>query len=121
MERRRLRRRRYRGWLEAGDDLEERSRAKRTALDSADLVLLVVDVTPAWWTRTPTRPGGHCARPSVLLVVNKVDDTLHEASSWEFLSLGAGDPHCISALHGRGAGDLLDEIVTRLATSRAKT
>jgi GTP-binding protein len=54
----------------------------------------------------------------VLLVVNKVDDAQHEASSWEFLSLGAGDPHTVSAQHGRGTGDLLDEIVARLEENR---
>ncbi len=104
------------GWLEAGDDLEVKvSQQADAALADADLVLLVVDVTTgmvdedthaARWALRSGRP--------VLLVVNKVDDTLHEASSWEFLRLGAGDPYCISALHGRGAGDLLDEIVTRL-------
>ena len=50
----------------------------------------------------------------VVLVVNKVDDAQHEANSWEFLKLGAGDPHTVSALHGRGAGDLLDYIVDEL-------
>jgi GTP-binding protein len=87
------------GWLEAG----------------ADLVLLVTDVTTgmvdedthaARWALRSGRP--------VALVVNKVDDTQHEANSWEFLSLGAGDPHTVSALHGRGAGDLLDFIVDQL-------
>ena len=104
------------GWLEAGDDLESKvSRQAETALKGADLVLLVVDVTTglvdedthaARWALRSGRP--------VALVVNKVDDAQHEATSWEFLSLGAGDPHPVSALHGRGAGDLLDFIVDRL-------
>ena len=55
---------------------------------------------------------------SVLLVVNKVDDAQHEASSWEFLGLGAGDPHTVSAQHGRGTGDLLDVIVSQLEENR---
>jgi GTP-binding protein len=54
----------------------------------------------------------------VLLVVNKVDDAQHEAASWEFLGLGAGDPHTVSAQHGRGTGDLLDVIVARLEENR---
>lgn len=104
------------GWLEAGDALEAKvSRQAEAALAEADLVLLVVDVTTglvdedthaARWALRSGRP--------VALVVNKVDDTQHEASSWEFLSLGAGDPHPVSALHGRGAGDLLDFIVDQL-------
>jgi len=106
------------GWLEAGDDLESKvSKQADAALAEADLVLLVVDVTTgmvdedthaARWALRSGRP--------VMLIVNKVDDTLHEASSWEFLSLGAGDPYCVSALHGRGAGDLLDAIVERIGS-----
>jgi len=104
------------GWLETGSDLESKiSQQAETALASADLVLLVTDVTTgvvdedthaARWALRSGRP--------VVLVVNKVDDTQHEANSWEFLSLGAGDPHTVSALHGRGAGDLLDHIVDQL-------
>ncbi|HEY5009856.1 MAG TPA: ribosome biogenesis GTPase Der [Acidimicrobiales bacterium] len=104
------------GWLEAGDSLEAKvSKQAEAALATADLVLLVVDVTTgmvdedthaARWALRSGRP--------VLLVVNKVDDAMHEASSWEFLSLGAGDPHTVSAQHGRGTGDLLDVIVAQL-------
>jgi GTP-binding protein len=104
------------GWLEAGSVLESKvSQQAETALAEADLVLLVTDVTTgmvdedthaARWALRSGRP--------VVLVVNKVDDTQHEANSWEFLGLGAGDPHTVSALHGRGAGDLLDFIVDHL-------
>ncbi len=109
------------GWLEAGDSLEAKvSQQAEAALATADLVLLVVDVTTgmvdedthaARWALRSGRP--------VLLVVNKVDDAQHEASSWEFLGLGAGDPHTVSAQHGRGTGDLLDVIVTKLQESQA--
>jgi GTPase len=108
------------GWLEAGDSLEAKvSQQADAAVASADLVLLVVDVTTgmvdedthaARWALRSGRP--------VLLVVNKVDDAQHEASSWEFLNLGAGDPHTVSAQHGRGTGDLLDLIVARLEENR---
>jgi GTP-binding protein len=47
----------------------------------------------------------------VRLVVNKMDDAMREAEAWEFVSLGLGDPFAVSALHGRGTGDLLDEVV----------
>src|SRR5690606_15096884 len=50
----------------------------------------------------------------VILVANKVDDHQHEALIWELLGLGVGDPHPISALHGRNTGDLLDEVVSHL-------
>jgi GTP-binding protein len=104
------------GWLERGTDLEGKvSEQAEAALNNADLVLLVTDVTTglvdedthaARWALRSGRP--------VVLVVNKVDDTQHEANSWEFLKLGAGDPHTVSALHGRGSGDLLDHIVDSL-------
>jgi GTP-binding protein len=108
------------GWLAAGDTLEAKvSQQAEAALAGADLVLLVVDVTTgmvdedthaARWALRSGRP--------VVLVVNKVDDAQHEASSWEFLSLGAGDPHTVSAQHGRGSGDLLDFIVDELGEAR---
>ena len=50
----------------------------------------------------------------VLVVANKVDDRVHEASIWELMSLGLGEPSPVSALHGRGAGDLLDRLVVAL-------
>ena len=47
----------------------------------------------------------------VLLVVNKMDNPSNTDALWEFYSLGLGDPIPVSALHGTGSGDLLDEIV----------
>ncbi len=110
------------GWLESGNTLEDKvSQQAEAALASADLVLLVVDAATgpveedskaARWVRKSGRP--------VLLVVNKVDDQHHEAASWEFLSLGAGEPVMVSAQHGRGAGDLLDNIVDHLGESTSE-
>jgi len=104
------------GWLEAGDSLEQKvSQQADAALNDADLVLLVVDVATglvdedthaARWALRSGRP--------IMLIANKVDDESREYQAWEFLQLGAGDPVMISALHGRGAGDLLDAIVNRL-------
>ena len=104
------------GWTPSGDDLQSKvSRQAETAIAGADLVLLVVDVTTgvvdedvhaARWALRSGRP--------ILLVANKVDDLNHDAQSWEFLQLGVGEPFTVSALHGRGAGDLLDAIVDRL-------
>ncbi len=53
-------------------------------------------------------------RSPVVVVVNKVDDTNREAMVWDFLQLGLGEPMPVSALHGRGAGDLLDRVVSLL-------
>ncbi|HEX2039978.1 MAG TPA: ribosome biogenesis GTPase Der, partial [Acidimicrobiales bacterium] len=45
---------------------------------------------------------------------NKVDSDSREADAWEFARLGLGDPWPVSAVHGRGTGDLLDEVVKLL-------
>ena len=50
----------------------------------------------------------------IMLVVNKIDNENDELRGHEFWSLGLGEPHFVSALHGRGSGDLLDEIVLKL-------
>lgn len=88
----------------------------RTAIAEADLALFVVDV------RAGVGPGDEeiatilrRARIPVLLVANKVDDPRALGASAELHRLGLGDPFEISALHGHGAGDLLDEIIGRLA------
>lgn len=52
----------------------------------------------------------------MLLTVNKLDNPDKEDEAlWEFYSLGLGDPRPISASHGHGTGDLLDEVVEELA------
>ncbi len=104
------------GWLAAGDVLEAKvSEQAERALAEADVVLMVVDVTTGVTeedlaaAKVIRRAG-----PPVRLVVNKVDDANREAAAWEFVSLGLGDPFPVSAVHGRGTGDLLDEVVRLL-------
>jgi GTPase len=87
----------------------------RAAIAEADLVLFVVD------TQTGITPGDEeiaailrRSRKPILLVVNKIDDPSRDADAVEFHRLGLGDPIPISAVHGHGAGDLLDLIVARL-------
>jgi GTP-binding protein len=87
----------------------------RAAVEEADLVLFVVDA------RAGVTPGDEelaailrAARKPVLVIANKIDDPRREAEALEFHRLGLGDPIPLSALHGHGTGDLLDEIVARL-------
>ncbi|MCU0310361.1 MAG: ribosome biogenesis GTPase Der [Acidimicrobiales bacterium] len=101
------------GWLPGGDDLDEKvSRQSERAIADADAVLFVVDATVGI-TEEDSRVAALLRRGGrpVLLVANKVDDTNREAAIWELLRLGVGDPHAVSALHGRGTGDLLDALV----------
>jgi GTP-binding protein len=87
----------------------------RQAIEEADLVLLVVDA------RAGVTPGDEelaeivrASRRPVLVLANKLDDPRRDAEALEFHRLGLGDPLPISAVHGYGIGDLLDEIVRRL-------
>ena len=87
----------------------------RQAVEEADLVLMVVDA------RAGVTPGDEelaeilrSSRRPVLVVANKLDDPRRDLEALEFHRLGLGEPFPISALHGHGTGDLLDEVVRRL-------
>jgi GTP-binding protein len=104
------------GWMVGGSDLDAKvSQQAERAIAEAHVVLLVVDVTTGI-TEEDSRVAEllrRCGKPT-LLVANKVDDVSREGLVWELLSLGLGDPYPVSALHGRGTGDLLDALVERL-------
>ena len=85
------------------------------AINEADAVLFVVDAAVGALDEDEAvvrvlRKAG----VPVLLVANKVDDARTEADATALWSLGLGEPHAVSALHGRGSGDLLDELVSLL-------
>jgi GTP-binding protein len=104
------------GWLAGGDSLDHQvSRQSERAIAGADAVLFVVDATVGV-TEDDDRVAAllRGRADTVIVVANKVDDRVHEAASWELLSLGLGDPMLVSALHGRGTGDLLDRLVDLL-------
>ncbi len=80
------------------------------AISLADAVLFVVDATvgaTATDERVVRLPCAGRASPFVLCA-NKVDGQSGEADAAYLWSLGLGEPHPVSALHGRGTGDLLD-------------
>jgi GTP-binding protein len=90
------------------------------ALDEADLIvflvdgkegLLAVDRAIADRLRKADRP--------VLLAVNKLDDLERSTAHYDFYQLGFGEPLGVSAAVGKGSGDLLDAIVTRLPPRKA--
>lgn len=104
------------GWIAAGDSLDEKvSRQSERAIAEADVILFVVDTTVGV-TEDDARVAAllRGADAPVILIANKVDDRVHESSIWELMSLGLGEPMAVSALHGRGAGDMLDRIVAAL-------
>ena len=104
------------GWLPGGDALDAKvSRQSERAIAEADAVVFVVDGALGI-VEEDARVAELLRRVDapVLLAVNKVDDTGREPGIWEFVRLGLGDPHPVSALHGRGTGDLLDALVAAL-------
>ncbi len=87
----------------------------RTAVQEADLVLLVIDAAAglAAGDQEIADILRRSGRP-VIVVANKVDGPSAEVGALDLHALGLGEPAMVSALHGRGSGDLLDEIVERL-------
>lgn len=85
------------------------------AIDLADVVLFVVDATvgPTSTDEQVVRLLRKAKKP-VVLAANKVDGPRGELDAAELWSLGLGEPHPVSALHGRGTGDLLDVVVEAL-------
>lgn len=91
------------------------------AAERADVVLLVVDAQTG-----PVDEDAALARKlrrapiPVLVVANKVDTERDEADITAFHAFGLGEPVAVSALHGRGSGDLLDRVVALLPDEEAE-
>ena len=104
------------GWLAGDDPLDRQVSAQaERAIAEADLLLVVVD-TAVGATDEDERVARLLRRAGkpALLVANKVDSEHRESDAWGLTRLGLGDPWAVSALHGRGVGDLLDELVSLL-------
>lgn len=82
------------------------------AVEAADAILFVVDATVGATDadETVARVLRRSGKP-VILAANKVDTAAGEADAAALWSLGLGEPHAVSALHGRGSGDLLDAVL----------
>jgi GTPase len=105
------------GWLAADEGSLDGKVSKQSekAIQDADVILFVVDCTVGI-TDEDDRVANILRRSKrpVVVVANKADSDRRELDAWEFGKLGLGDPHPISALHGRGTGDMLDEVVKHL-------
>ena len=105
------------GIVEGSDEPLERAIRDQAyaAVQEADVILFLVDgkegVHPLDQRLAEIlRKSG----PPVLLVVNKMDNLPRDTGHLDFWSLGMGDPFPVSAISGRGSGDLLDAIVAKL-------
>jgi GTPase len=90
----------------------------RVAVEEADVVLHLTDARLG-----PTEADGAIARElrrangKAVLAVNKLDNPADDTERHRFYTLGEGEPHAISAIHGLGVGDLLDVVVSLLPES----
>ena len=109
------------GGLEPGQQgLDARvAEQAQVAMVMADVIVVVVDAQ-AGTTQDDLEVAEALRRfdKPVLVVANKVDDPRDEPMAAAFHRLGLGDPLPMSALHGRGSGDFLDELISRLPDER---
>lgn len=104
------------GWEpDARDRAAAIANQAETAVVTADVVLFVVDATVGATDvdEAAVRMLRRSAKP-VLLIANKADNASVEIEATSLWSLGLGEPFPVSALHGRGSGDLLDAILAAL-------
>lgn len=104
------------GWApDATDRAAAIAASAEVAVTTADVVLFVVEATVGATDidEAAVRMLRRAAKP-VLLVANKADNQALEVEAARLWSLGLGEPLPVSALHGRGAGDLLDAVLAAL-------
>lgn len=103
------------GYIPQSEDVIDKEVRKQavTAIDEADVILLVVDtvVGITWEDEEIVKRARRSKKPLVLLA-NKADNDLLENQSHIFYKLGIGEVFAISALNGRSIGDALDKVVS---------
>jgi GTP-binding protein len=104
------------GWEVKPEGISEKITAgAEAAIREADLVMFVVDAQVGALDEDQSlvdllRKSGK----KVILVGNKIDNAEDEADGYALWNLGLGEPRFVSALHGRGSGDLLDLLIAQL-------
>ena len=104
------------GWEPTSEGIALKiSDAAESAISDADLVLFVVDAQVGQQSDDDALISVlRKSKKPVMLIANKVDSEKDELDAHSLWNLGLGEPHFISAAHGRGSGDLLDLIVSQL-------
>jgi len=105
------------GYVQNSDDIfeEEINKQVLLAIEEADLILFMVDVTTGIH-ELDSSVASMLRRvdKKVILVVNKVDNGERLMYATEFYNLGLGDYFALSSMNGGGTGELLDEVVKNL-------
>jgi GTP-binding protein len=104
------------GWEVKPEGISEKITAgAEAAIAEADLVMFVIDAQVGALDEDESlvnllRKSGK----KVLLVANKIDNAEDESDGYALWNLGLGEPRFVSALHGRGSGDLLDLLIQQM-------
>ena len=104
------------GWEVKPEGISEKITAgAEAAIAEADLIMFVVDAQVGALDEDESlvdllRKSGK----KVILVANKIDNAEDESDGYALWNLGLGEPNFVSALHGRGSGDLLDLLIQQL-------
>lgn len=103
------------GGIEPNTDdliLSQMRRQAEIAIDTADVIVFIVDgmqgLTPS---DVEVANMLRKSKKNIILACNKIDNTKQMETLYEFYELGLGEPMGISASHGYGIGDLLDEVI----------
>ena len=92
------------------------------AIDEADLIVFVTDGRTGITSQDQDVMNIlHRSGKPVIVAANKIDDLKFIDNVYEFYNLGVDNVFAISALHGIGIGDMLDEIVKMLPSKKAKS
>lgn len=85
------------------------------AIQEADVILFVVDAQVGAQTEDEAMVDAlRKSKKKIFLVANKVDSPKEESDAHSLWNLGLGEPHFVTALHGKGSADLLDLVVSSL-------
>ncbi|GGD43247.1 hypothetical protein GCM10010915_25460 [Microbacterium faecale] len=103
------------GWEHSAKGIDRSVAAQsEIAIELADVILFVVDAKVG-----ATATDEHVVKllrrttKPVFLIANKIDDPSHEVEAAPLWNLGLGEPHPISAIHGRGVADMLDAVMEK--------
>jgi len=104
------------GWEERPEGISTKiTLGSEAAINEADLVLFVVDAQVGALDEDESLVTLlRRSKKKIILAANKVDGQVEEADAHALWNLGLGEPHFVSALHGRGSGDLLDFLIKQL-------
>jgi GTP-binding protein len=104
------------GWEVKPEGISEKITAgAEAAIAEADLIMFVIDAQIGALDEDQSLVTLlRKSNKKVILVANKIDNAADESDGYSLWNLGLGEPNFVSALHGRGSGDLLDLLISQL-------